>query len=207
MTIEEQKARKQEYDKEYRKRNKEKIAKRKREWYDKHKDEKSIYDKKYRTEHTEQRKQAKKDWYNKNRDRVSDTNKKYYETIDGIAARRRNHYVWEDRHVIHSDTSETVTKEWIIDNILNSKCLYCCDDIPGHLGCDRIDDNKGHTPDNVICACGICNSERKILKMSVREFVEYRKAHPREKERFGDGTSYQTKDGIRIPLKKKNFLL
>lgn len=201
MTKEEKAA----YDKAYREKNRAQIAKHRKEYYEEHKEEKAAYDKIYREKNAERRKEAKRQWYKKNKDKMKKYNKEYYTTIEGLAARRKNHYVWEDKNM-GGDTAETVTKQWIIDNILtNNKCFYCGDDEPSHLGCDRIDNNKYHTPDNVICACGICNSERKILQMSVEEFVEYRKIYPREKEKIGDGKSYQTKDGKRMPLKKKEI--
>lgn len=73
----------------------------------------------------------------------------------------------------------TLTREWIVDHIFSSSCVYCGDSDWRHLGCDRIDNSLPHTPENCICACGICNVE-KSDKYSMEEFVEYRKSHPRE---------------------------
>ncbi len=73
----------------------------------------------------------------------------------------------------------TITVKWIMDNIFTSKCIYCGDSDWRHLGCDRIDNSKPHTEDNVVCSCGICNIERGD-RYSVEEFIEYRKTHPRD---------------------------
>ncbi|MBA4311363.1 MAG: hypothetical protein C0417_01915 [Chlorobiaceae bacterium] len=48
--------------------------------------------------------------------------------------------------------------EWLIKNILYQRCIYCHSDI--HVGCDRVDNNKGHTKDNVVPCCFICNTVR-----------------------------------------------
>jgi len=51
-----------------------------------------------------------------------------------------------------------ITIEWMIDNILTQKCVYCGDD--KRIGCDRIDNKKGHTIDNVVPCCVECNAAR-----------------------------------------------
>jgi hypothetical protein len=51
-----------------------------------------------------------------------------------------------------------LTIDYLIDNIFNKKCTYC--HTTENLGCDRVDNNKGHTTDNVVPACGRCNITR-----------------------------------------------
>lgn len=51
-----------------------------------------------------------------------------------------------------------ITIEWMIENILTQKCVYCGDD--KRIGCDRIDNDKGHTMDNVVPCCVECNAAR-----------------------------------------------
>lgn len=48
--------------------------------------------------------------------------------------------------------------DWMIKNILSQKCVYCGDD--QRIGCDRIDNSKGHTKDNVVPCCIECNTAR-----------------------------------------------
>lgn len=200
MTEEEKKKKKAEYDKIYCAKNKEKRRKQKHEWYLLHKKEKQEYDVVYRKTHAEERKRVKAAWNKKNKAQQSAYNKEFYQTITGMASRRRNHYLSDDKEK-GFDTAQTITAEWIAENILTASCIYCHDAVPYHLGCDRIDENKGHTPDNVVCACPICNWERSLEKMSVEEFVEYRKTHPRFKKTMYDGLDRKT--GERKPLKKK----
>lgn len=51
-----------------------------------------------------------------------------------------------------------ITIEWMIDNIILSKCIYCGD--TERIGADRIDNDKGHTMDNVVPCCYACNCAR-----------------------------------------------
>lgn len=203
MTEEEKKKKKAEYDKEYRAKNKERIANRQKEWYDKNKEKKRLYDIEYRKKNDARRKEVKKAWNKANKKKMSAYNKQFYQTITGMAARRRNHYLADDKEK-GFDTAQTITAKWIAENILTASCIYCHDTEPYHLGCDRIDESKGHTPDNVVCACPVCNWERSLQKMSVEQFVEYRKTHPRFKKTMDDKVDRKT--GERKPLKKKPLL-
>lgn len=51
-----------------------------------------------------------------------------------------------------------ITIDWMIENIMKQKCVYCGDD--KRIGCDRIDNSKGHTMDNVVPCCIECNAAR-----------------------------------------------
>lgn len=62
-----------------------------------------------------------------------------------------------------------LTSEWMINNILFKPCTYCGD--TDHVGCDRIDNSKGHTKDNVIPCCKDCNTVRGDM-FSVEEMME-----------------------------------
>ena len=65
----------------------------------------------------------------------------------------------------------TLTTGWIKKNIFSGqKCVYCGEEDWHKLGCDRIDNTKPHTPDNVVCSCSKCNIERG--SMTFEEFKE-----------------------------------
>lgn len=51
-----------------------------------------------------------------------------------------------------------ITIDWMISNILTQPCIYCGD--KKRVGCDRIDNRKGHTMDNVVPCCIECNTAR-----------------------------------------------
>lgn len=47
---------------------------------------------------------------------------------------------------------------WMITNILSQRCVYCGDNY--RIGCDRIDNNRGHIKSNVVPCCVECNAVR-----------------------------------------------
>ena len=51
-----------------------------------------------------------------------------------------------------------LTVEWFKENITNKPCLYCGN--TKRIGADRIDNTKGHTKDNVVPCCLLCNQTR-----------------------------------------------
>lgn len=61
--------------------------------------------------------------------------------------------------------------DWFIDNIFNSKCIYCGENDWKELGADRIDNDKPHTKDNIVCCCSTCNRMRGDT-FSVKEFKQ-----------------------------------
>lgn len=87
-----------------------------------------------------------KDWFNN--------------TKEGRAYRLARNYKETDKR--HRRGNSTVTAQWIMDNIFTSKCHWCGENDWKLLGCDRIDNNLPHSPDNVICSCVKCNKERNI---------------------------------------------
>lgn len=120
----------------------------------------------------EARKGKRNDYYRERR-------LKLYDTKEGRAYDLAKAYKKQDAEK-GFDTSNNITAQWIIDNIFTQKCIYCGDNDWQRLGADRIDNSKPHTPDNVVCACGLCNVERQQRRLSVEEFIEYRKQHPRD---------------------------
>ena len=72
--------------------------------------------------------------------------------------------------------------DWMINNILTKPCVYCGDTY--RIGCDRIDNSKGHTKDNVVPCCIECNTaknnyfsyeEMRILGKTIAEIKAKRK--------------------------------
>ena len=52
-----------------------------------------------------------------------------------------------------------LTAQWIVENILCGVCE--CGESDWHkLGCDRIDETKPHTMDNIRCCCMKCNRKK-----------------------------------------------
>lgn len=89
--------------------------------------------------------------------------KKWHSSKEGRANNLANAYKQLDKNARRGES--TITPQWIIDNIFTSKCYWCGETDWRLLGCDRMDNNKPHTPDNVICSCGKCNNKRSIHSM------------------------------------------
>jgi hypothetical protein len=69
----------------------------------------------------------------------------------------------------------------MVENIFKKRCIYCGDD--KRVGCDRIDNNRPHTKDNVVPCCIECNmarnnnftfDEMKIIGETIRKVKEKR---------------------------------
>lgn len=126
--------------------------------------EKSLeYAKEYRKNHPEiysKRKDYLKKYSKDNRNKISDYLKEYRKTQKGRAVTLCSNYKKEDK--LHKWGETTITSQWIVDNIFSGqKCIYCGETDWTKLGCDRIDNSKPHTPDNVVCSCWVCNNKRK----------------------------------------------
>lgn len=163
-------------------------------WREDNKDRIKDTVKKYYESHKETIKEYYKTWANDNRERINDNRKK----ILSLHPERRKKYnskwkqnnpkisrahnlVWgynqSDKEKM--DIKNNVSSKWIVENIFSGqKCVYCGDQDWTHLGCDRIDNSKPHTADNVVCSCGLCNIE-KGDRYTVEEFKQYRSLHPR----------------------------
>ena len=168
--------------KEYYQKNKEHLIQKAKEYYESHKvlKERDIEQSKenrrqylieYRKTNCEKAKAYHKQYNPTYQKKVQDS--KYLKANSYVC-----HYRWADKE--SELEGFNLTREWIIENIFSSKCVYCGDNDWRHLGCDRIDNEKAHRIDNVVCSCGICNMERQRKRMSVKEFVEYRRTHPRD---------------------------
>lgn len=70
--------------------------------------------------------------------------------------------------------------DWMINNIMTKSCIYCGD--TNKVGCDRLDNSKGHTKDNVVPCCYDCNCARND-NFSHDEMLELGKAIAKIKQK------------------------
>ena len=103
-------------------------------------------------------KEAGKKYYARNKEHYADLQKDYLKTPTGRAKNLLGNYKRVDKET--GTGTCTLTQKWILENIFNSKCVYCGENDWRKLGCDRIDNTKAHTKDNCVCACLHCNAER-----------------------------------------------
>lgn len=117
---------------EYRKKNKDKIQKKHKEWIENHPEYESEYRSKYQPE--------------------------YRSTKKGRAKHLLSLYKEKDKKYNRGEC--TLTSDWIVENIFTKSCHYCGETDWKKLGCDRLDNSKPHTADNVVCSCAECNVKK-----------------------------------------------
>ena len=133
--------------------NKEKNKERSRQYYLEHREKCLQQSKVWGQNNVEKRIGIRKKWVD-NHPEYS-----YYKTPRGRANALCKAYSKQDRERNRGEC--TLTAQWVMDNIFSRSCIYCTESDWHRLGCDRINNSKPHTPENVVCCCGKCNSKRK----------------------------------------------
>lgn len=80
---------------------------------------------------------------------------KYHQTPIGRATHLLTSYRHSDK--ISNRGECTLTAQWIVDNIFSQPCSHCGKTGWNIIGCNRLDNSKPHTPDNVEPCCFDCN--------------------------------------------------
>ena len=111
-----------------------------------------------------ERKAYNKQWREKNKDYDRQRHLDYIHTPIGRASHLIQHYKIEDKK--HNRGDCTLTKEWIVDNIFTKPCAHCGKTGWEVIGCNRLDNSKPHTPDNVEPCCEKCNKKLYHKEMS-----------------------------------------
>lgn len=110
--------------------------------------------KQYRQEH----KEHYAEYFKEHKEEKAEYDKQYNSTPMGRALNLIGSYKYEDKK--HNRGECTLTAKWIIDNIFTQPCHWCNKTDWRKIGCDRIDNDKPHTPDNVNPCCEECNKKR-----------------------------------------------
>ena len=114
-------------------------------YFKKYKDKKKKNDEKYR---------------NSNKEEIKERGLKYRHTQNGRAHILIGRYRQADKKYNRGEC--TLTAEWVVENIFSKPCQYCGETDWTKIGCDRIDNLKSHTPDNVVPCCYSCNCKKGI---------------------------------------------
>ena len=162
----EHKDKKAEYDAKYRQSNKEKIAKYQVEYRSSHKEiiaeKNKLWYQNNKEKIAEHRKEYGKKWYQDNKEKrsaqIEKYNKNYVKTPIGRAVQLLSRYKYEDKKNNRGEC--TLTAKWIVKNIFSQPCVHCGKEGWEVIGCNRLDNSKPHTKDNVEPCCFDCN--RKI---------------------------------------------
>ena len=107
----------------------------------------------------EKNKEKKREYYVENAEARKEYQRNYRDTVEGRASDLANSYIGADK-ARGFDISNNVTREWIMENVFKGKCVYCGQTDWHVLGCDRTDNGRPHSPDNVVCCCDRCNTRK-----------------------------------------------
>ena len=128
------------------------------------KEEKREYYKQWYIANREKILEQHKEYYTANREKrlkqQKEYNKEYYKTPMGRASNLLNAYNRNDKKYNRGEGD--LTAQWIADNILSKPCVHCGESDWKKIGCNRIDNSKPHTKDNVEPCCCECNKRLAI---------------------------------------------
>ena len=122
--------------------------------------------KKYHITHRDSELKRVAEYYQENKDKIAD----YYDPQThpmNWARNMVNAYRQMDRDRF-GDDSQTITAEWFLEHIAYRQCAHCGKQGIGLVGCNRLDNTKGHTEDNVEAACFKCNAKENIRDQLAR---------------------------------------
>lgn len=158
-------------NKKYYETHKEEVLKKQKAYVEKHKDMISEMQKQYRLknaekikaykdEHKSETKEYNRQYYLKRRKEIiaakTEYNKAYAKTQMGRAQRQVQQYKFMDKRNGFDEVIDFDAK-WIVENIYTKKCAHCDETDWNKLGCNRLDNSKPHTKDNIEPCCFHCN--------------------------------------------------
>lgn len=137
--------------------NKERLLTKQNQYY---KDNKSIY----------------KDYYEANKEKKISYQIEYNKKYDELPiSRAQNLLQAYNRADIESDRGKgDLTAQWIVDNIFTKKCTHCDKTGWKVIGCNRLDNSKPHTMDNVEPCCFECNCMLNGIEMKRDELGRFK---------------------------------
>lgn len=108
--------------------------------------------------------------YLRKKEEMLEHQKEYRNTPMGRAVRLSNNYKHADENAGRGES--TLTAQWIVDNIFSKPCAHCGKTGWDIVGCNRLNDDLPHTPDNVEPCCEECNKNLEYKKRK-RQINQY----------------------------------
>ena len=135
----------------WRQENAEKIKEYRKHYYQNHAEKLKEQMKQYNKDNAEQIKEYNKQRYKDNTEYF----KQYNKTPIGRASNLLNTYNQNDKK--YNRGRGDLTSEWIVERIFSQPCVHCGKKGWQVIGCNRIDNSKPHSKDNVEPCCPKCN--------------------------------------------------
>lgn len=99
--------------------------------------------------------EEKREYYKVHREHFLKMKNEKLSTLEGRAENLIRCYKKEDQK--NNRGEGDLTAQWIVDNIMNKPCVHCGKTSWKVIGCNRLDNSKPHTMDNVEPCCFKCN--------------------------------------------------
>ena len=110
-------------------------------------------------EYYKNNKDIHKDYYKRNKERIIDYQKEYQVEYDKTQMARANSLLcaYNQADIKRNRGKGDLTAQWIVENIFTKPCAHCGKVGWNVIGCNRLDNSKPHTMDNVEPCCYECN--------------------------------------------------
>ena len=146
---------KKEYNKQWRLENAERRREYNKQWRLENAEQKKEYNKRYRKDNVERIREQEKQYYQNNKNKRLKQQKEYRQTPMGRASYLLSNYNQADKK--QNRGQGDLTAKWIVENIFTKPCAHCGKTGWDIIGCNRLDNSKPHTMDNVEPCCLECN--------------------------------------------------
>ena len=112
-------------------------------------------------EKKQRRKEIQKKWNLKNKEKLYEYQKEWHNQYKATQMGRAVYlvaaYKQNDKKAERGEGD--ITPKWVVENIFTKHCTHCGETDWHRLGCNRIDNSKPHTMDNVEPCCEKCNKQ------------------------------------------------
>lgn len=111
------------------------------------------------------------------KERKREAMKRYLSTENGAKMNRASYLISNYRKddIKYGREIPDFDSKWVLENIFSKPCVYCGETDWHLLGCDRIDNSKGHIKDNVVSSCLHCNMTKPKEEEWKKKYAEKRK--------------------------------
>lgn len=141
--------------KEYYEAHKEEIREQHHQYYLKNKEAFIAKARKWGENNPEKCKASKRKYDEQNKEKKLELQREWRKTPKGRATMLLSTYKTSDRKMGRGESD--ITPEWIVENIFSKPCVHCGETDWHKIGCNRLDNSKPHTKDNVEPCCSRCN--------------------------------------------------
>ena len=99
-----------------------------------------------------------KKYYLEHKNSIQTKQQNYRNTPKGRAKQLIVNYKWSDKRDGYNETVD-FDDDWMVKNIMEKPCAHCGKTGWKVIGCNRLDNTKGHTMANVEPCCKECNDK------------------------------------------------